>query len=134
MTKRDDWLDSLLQQAAQADEPADDGFTDAVLRALPATVPLAAAAPVVASRWGAAFWRPVLTCLGLALLLLCLAALWPQWQAAAAWWGVLAQQPAAWADPRFTTQWLEPLLALAAPVGLWLWWSLSLAQERWSAA
>ncbi|MBQ0934500.1 hypothetical protein [Ideonella paludis] len=124
----DEWLDGLLRQAARADEPADDGFSDAVLRALPAAAlaPVSPAAPAAQPHWGAAFWRPVLNSLGLALLLLCAAALWPQWQTLWAWGSLLAQQPTALADPRLTTQWLEPLLALAAPAGLWLWWSLSL--------
>ena len=130
----DEWLEGLLHQAAQADEPADDGFTDTVLRALPATAPLAAMAPAVPSRWGTAFWRPVLNSLGLALLLLCAAALWPQWQTLLAWGAVLAQQPAGLADPQLASQVLEPLLALAAPLGLWLWWSLSLVQERWATS
>lgn len=130
----DEWLDGLLRQAAQADEPADDGFSDAVLRALPAAAPVALVAPVAPTRWSAAFWRPVLGSLGLALLLLCAAALWPQWQALLAWGAVLAQQPAALADPQLASQVLEPLLALAAPVALWLWWSLSLVQERWATS
>lgn len=132
----DEWLDGLLRQAAQADEPADDGFSDAVLRALPAAAltPEALATPAAQARWSAAFWRPVLNSLGLALLLLCAAALWPQWQTLLAWGAVLAQQPAGLADPQLASQVLEPLLALAAPVGLWLWWSLSLVQERWATS
>jgi hypothetical protein len=130
----DEWLDGLLRQAAQADEPADDGFSDAVLRALPAAAPVALVAPATPAHWRAAFWRPVLNSLGLALLLLCAAALWPQWQTLLAWGAVLAQQPAGLADPQLASQVLEPLLALAAPVGLWLWWSLSLVQERWATS
>lgn len=130
----DEWLDGLLRQAAQADEPADDGFSDAVLRALPAAAPVALVAPAAQAHWRASFWRPVLNSLGLALLLLCAAALWPQWQTLLAWASVLAQQPAGLADPQLASQVLEPLLALAAPVGLWLWWSLSLVQERWATS
>lgn len=134
--EHDEWLDGLLRQAAQADEPADDGFSDAVLRALPATAqaPVSTAAFEPQPHGSAAFWRPVLNSLGLALLLLCAAALWPQWQTLLAWSAVLAQQPAGLADPQLASQVLEPLLALAAPVGLWLWWSLSLVQERWATS
>ena len=125
-----DWLDGLLRQVAEADRPEDAGFSDAVLRALP-TAPSA----VTASHQGlSSLWRPLLCSLGLALLALCALALWPQWQALQAWWALLAQQPEALADPRLTSQWLAPLLMLAAPLGLWLWWSLSLAQESWSPA
>ena len=48
----DEWLDELLRQAAQADEPADDGFSDAVLRALPAAAlaPVSPATPAVQPR------------------------------------------------------------------------------------